>query len=67
MYMNDNYNDCHHRKTKRMFLYTQNRKKIANRFYMQKARHFQKARQFLLRFYIQNPYTLRYGIFHEIF
>ena len=42
LYMNDNYNDCHHRKTKRMFLYTQNRKKIAKRFYMQKARHFSK-------------------------
>ena len=50
--MNENYNDCHHRKTTRTFLYTQ-KKKIRNVFIYKKSDTLQKARQFLLYFYIQ--------------
>ena len=60
MYMNENYNDCHHQKTTCTFLYTQ-KLKIAKRFYIQKPYLFQKARQFPLCFYIQKRiyFTLR--------
>ena len=64
--MNENYNDCHHRKTKRTFIYTKP-KTIAKRFYIQKARHFSKARQFPLRFYIQKAIHLTLRDFHEVF
>ena len=68
LYMNENYNDCHHWKTRRTFLYTQKAKTIAKLFLHKNPYTFQKARQFPLRFYInKNPYTLRYGIFYEIF
>ena len=35
-------------------------------FYIQKARHFQKARQLPLRFYIQKAIHLTLRDFHEI-
>ena len=47
-------------------LYTQKAKKIAKRFYIQKARHFSKARQFPLCFYIQKPIHLTLRDFDEI-
>ena len=62
--MNKNYDDCHHQKTTRTFIYTQ---KIAKRFYIQKLDTFQKARQFPLRFYIQKAIHLTLRHFHEIF
>ena len=69
--MNENYDDCHHRKTTRTFLYTKRKRncqyKKPDTF--QKARQFplrfiykkldtsQKARQFAIRFYIHKPGT----------
>ena len=64
--MNKNYNDCHHRKTKRVIIYTKS-KNDAKRFYTQKPNTFQKARQFPLRFYIQKAIQLTLQDFHEIF
>ena len=58
--MNENYNDCHHRKTTRTYIYK--KQKVSKRFYIQNADTFQKARQFPLRFYIhKKPYTLHLG------
>ena len=56
--MNENYNDCHHQKTTRTFLYT---KKMWNVIKHKKPDTFQKARQFPLRLYIQKAiqFTLR--------
>ena len=64
--MNENYKDCHHRKTTRTFIYTKS-KKNAKRFYIQKANTFQKARQFPLRFYIQKAIHLTFRDFYEFF
>ena len=44
-----------------------NKNKLRNFFICKKLDTFQKYRQFLLRFYIQNSYTLGYGIFHDFF
>ena len=62
LYMDENYDDCHHQKTTRTCTNTKS-KKIENVFIYKKPDTFQKARQFPLRFYIQKPYTWRYGIF----
>ena len=51
--MNENYNDCHHRKTTGTFLYTQKAKQLRNVYIYIKPDTFQKARQFPLCFYIQ--------------
>ena len=65
--MNENYDDCHHRKTTRTFIYTRNlvhkkQKKLPNVFIYKKPDTFQEARQFLLRFCIQKArhFPLRY-------
>ena len=63
--MNENYNHCHHRKTKRTFIYTKS-KKLRNVFIYKKTQ-FSKSRQFLLRFYIQKAIHLTLRDFHEIF
>ena len=63
--MNENYDDCHHRKTTRT--YTQRAKKNRNVFIYKKPDIFQKSRQFLLRFYIQKAIHLTLRDFHEIF
>ena len=62
LYMNENYDDWHHRKT----AHTYTLKKawhfaLRDVFIYKKLDTFQKARQFLLRFYIQKPYTWHYG------
>ena len=64
--MNENYDDFHHRKTTRTFIYTK-RKKIAKRFLYKKPDTFQKARQFPLRFYIQKAIHLTLRDLHENF
>ena len=64
--MNENYNDCHYRKTTRTLIYTKS-KKIAKHFIMQKARHFSKSQTISVTFYIKKRYTLSHVIFHEIF
>ena len=56
--MNENYNDCHHRKTTRTFLYTQKAKKIAELFYTQKARHFSKSYTIPVMFLYTKSHTL---------
>ena len=59
--MNENYNDCHHLKTTRRFLYTQKEKKLRNVFIYKKPDTFQKARQLPLCFNIEKAihFTLR--------
>ena len=47
--------------------YTQKVKKMRNVFIYKKPKTFQKARQFLLRFYIQKAIHLTLWDFHEIF
>ena len=47
--MNENYNDCHQRKTTSTFLYTKS-KKLRNVFIYKKSDTFQKVRQFPLHF-----------------
>ena len=66
LYMNENYHDCHHRKTTRTFIYTKS-KKIAKSFYSKKPDTFQKARQFPLRLYTKKGIHLTLRDFHEIF
>ena len=64
--MNENYDDCHHQKTTRTFIYTKS-KKIAKRFYIQKAIHLKKTRKFPLCLYIQKGIHLTLRDFHEVF
>ena len=64
--MNENYDDCHHRKTTRMFIYKK-QKKMRNVFIYKKPDTFQKARQFPLRFLIQKAIHLTLWDFHENF
>ena len=66
-YMNENYDDCHHRKTTRTFLYTQKAKKLRKVLYTKSHTLFKKLDNFRYVFIYKKPYTLRYGIFHEIF
>ena len=48
-------------------LYTKKAKKLRNVFIYKMPHTFQKARQFLLRFYIQKAIHLTLRDFHEIF
>ena len=48
-----------------VFTYIQEAKKLGN-VYIQKSRHFSKARKFVLRFFYKNPATLPHAIFYEI-
>ena len=61
--MNENYDDCHHRKRMPTFICTKS-KKIPKRFIYKKQDTFQKDKQFPLCFYIQH---LTLQDFHEIF
>ena len=55
-------------KRQRARFYIYKKKNIAKRLYISKnSDTLQKSRQFALRFYSQNPDTLRCAIFHEIF
>ena len=67
LYMNENYDDCHHRKTTRTFIYTKSQKNSQTFLYKKKPDTFQKARQFPLRFYMQKAIHLTLRDFHEIF
>ena len=64
--MNENYNDCHHRKTTSTLIYIKS-KKTRNVFIYKNPDTFQKARQFPLCFYIQKAIHLTLRDFHEIF
>ena len=66
VYMNENYDDCHHRKTTRTFIYKK-QKILPNVFIYIKPHTFQKARQFPFRFNIQKSIHLTLQDFHEIF
>ena len=55
--MNENFDDCHHRKTTRTFMYKK-QKKLRNIFIFKKPDNFQKARQFPLFFLIQKAIHL---------
>ena len=65
--MNENYNDCHRRKTKRKFFYKQRGEKIAKRFYIKSQTLFKELDNSRYVFIYKTSYTLRYGVFHEIF
>ena len=64
--MNENYDDCHHRKTTRTLIHKKS-KKHSEMFLYKKPDTFQKARQFPLRFYIQKAIHLTLRDFREIF
>ena len=64
--MNEDYDDSHHWKTTRTFIYTKS-KKLRNVLIYKKPDTFQKARQFPLRFYIQKALHLTLRDFHEFF
>ena len=55
--MDENDDDCHHQKTTRTFIYTKS-KKIAKRFYIQKARHFSKSKTISVTFLYTKSDTL---------
>ena len=66
LYMDENYDDCHHRKTTPTFIYTK-RHKNCETFLYKKARHFSKKLDNSRYIFIyKKPYTLRYGIFVKI-
>ena len=65
--MYENYNDCHHRKTSRTFIYTNRNLFLRNIFIYKKPDTFQKGRQFPLRFCIQQAIHLTLQDFHEFF
>ena len=66
LYMNENYNDCHHRKTTHTFICTKS-KKLRNVLIFKKPDIFQKAIQFPLRFYIQKAIHSTLRNFREFF
>ena len=65
--MNENYDDCHHRKTTRTFISTKRKRKLRNVFIYKKPDTWQKARQFTLRFCMQKAIHLTLRDFHENF
>ena len=64
--MNENYNNCHHKKTTCMFIYIQKAKKCET-FLYKKPDTFQKTGQFPSRFYIQKSRHFTLRNFYEIF
>ena len=64
--MNENYDDCHNRKTTRTCIYTKSRTN-GQTFLYKKPDNFQKSREFPLRFYIYKALHLTLRDFHEIF
>ena len=60
LYMNENYNECHRRKTTRTFLWTKKAKKLRN----VKKKKLDNSR---CVFVSKKGYILRYRIFHENF
>ena len=61
--MNENYDDCHHRKTMRKFIYTKSKTNCETFFIYKKPDTFQKSRQFPLRFYIQKAREFPFGFY----
>ena len=61
--MNENYHDCHHRKTTRMFISTKSKKNGPTFLYTKTQTLFKKLDNFRYVFMYKKPYTLRYGIF----
>ena len=60
--MNENYDDFHHRKTRRTFIYTKS-KKLGNILYTNSPTLFTKLDNFRYVFIFKKPYTWRSGIF----
>ena len=65
--MNENYDDSHRRKTTRTFIYTKSKKNCETFLYSKSQALFKKVDNFRYVFIYKKEYTLRYGIFHEIF
>ena len=61
--MNEDYNDCHHRKATRTFLYTQKAKICETFLYSKSQTLFKKLDNSRNVFIDKKRYTLRYGIF----
>ena len=64
--MNENYNHCHHRKTKRTFIYKK-QKNCETFLYTKSQTLFKKLDNFRYVFYIQKAIHLTLRDFHEIF
>ena len=56
--MNENYNDCHHQKTTRTFIYTKSKKKRNVYIYIQKSRHLTKTKTICVTFLFTKSQTL---------
>ena len=67
LYIKENYNDYHWRKTTSTFHIYKWQKKVHNNFTYKNIDTLQKARQFASRFIFKKPDNLQYEIFHEIF
>ena len=60
--MNENYHDCHHRKTKRTFISTKSQKNCPTFLYTKTQTLFKKLDNLRYVFIYKKQYTLRYGI-----
>ena len=60
--MNENYDDCHHRKTTRTYIYKK-QKKCQTFLYTKSQTLFKKLDNFRYVFQYKKQYTWRYGIF----
>ena len=62
LYINWNYDDCHHRKTKRTIIYKE-QKNCETFLYTKSLTLFRKLDNFCYVFIYKKPYTWSYGIF----
>ena len=56
-YINENYDNCHHRKTTRTFIYTRRRKNSQAFLYTKSQTHFKKLGNFRYVFQYKEQYT----------
>ena len=61
--MNENYDHCHHRKTKRTFIYTKSEKNCDMFLYTKSQSLIKKLDNSRYVFIYKKPYIWRYGIF----
>ena len=61
--MNENYDDCHHQKTRRTFIYTKSKEKCETFLYTKSQTLLKKLDNSRYIFIYKKRYTWRYGIF----
>ena len=66
LYMYENYDDCHHRKTMDTFIYANSKKNCETFLYTKSQTLFKKLDNYRYVFKYKKPYTWRYGIFMKI-